>query len=242
MQSNLTNSDIRRELASKLVRGEFVTDKSGVKTIEVIGRTFIANEDRLFGVPNQDYIARELAWYESQSLNVNDIPEPVPAIWKAVATPDGRINSNYGWMIYSSSNGYQYKNVLEILKKDRLSRRAEMIYTRPTMHTSYNAGGMSDFVCTEAVQYLIRNDKLNAIVKMRSNDAWAGYRNDYAWQMHVLKKLASDLGDIEIGNMYWSAGSLHVYSKQFYLVDHFAKTGETSISKEDYDKLYLSSY
>ena len=67
----------------------------GVKLLELIGVQFIADENRIFGTPNDDYIQRELEWYQSQSLNVNDIPGNTPQIWKQVASPDGIINSNY---------------------------------------------------------------------------------------------------------------------------------------------------
>ena len=51
----------------------------------------------------------------------------------------------------------------------------------------------NDFICTNAVSYYIRNSKLETVVQMRSNDAWAGYRNDYAWQLHVRDKLLQEL-------------------------------------------------
>ena len=109
-----------------------------------------------------------------------------------------------------------------------------MIYTNPKMHTQFKRKGMTDFVCTNTVQYVIRKNKLSAIVQMRSNDAWAGYRNDYAWQKYVLNKLAKDLNCKE-GNIHWNAGSLHVYENQFYLLDHYLKTGEHEITKKQYN-------
>jgi len=36
--------DIRQYFRDALARGEFVTDKTGVKTLELIGASFIANE------------------------------------------------------------------------------------------------------------------------------------------------------------------------------------------------------
>jgi thymidylate synthase len=225
-----TNADIRQEFVDLYQAEKFVIDKTGVKVVEIINASFCVNEDRIFGEPNQDYIARELAWYESQSLNVNDIPPPVPVIWKKCATPEGFINSNYGWMIYSKENGSQYDNVLKTLLKDPFSRRAEMIYTRPSMHVDYNAGGRSDFVCTEAVQYLIRDNKLHSIVKMRSGDAIFGFLNDYSYQLHVSKKLLADLSaagsSYELGPVHWNTGSFHIYERHFFLIEHFIKTGE----------------
>ena len=217
-------SNIRNIFKEKLKMEDFVIDKTGVKTIEIINAAFFANEPSIFGTVNQDYVQRELEWYKSMSLNVNDIPGGPPEIWKMVANPNGYINSNYGWCIYSQQNGNQYENVLNELIKNPLSRRATMIYNRPTMHDDYNKGGMSDFMCTNAVQYLIRNNKLNALVYMRSNDAVFGYKNDYAWQKHVLEELVIDLrnewlDDIQIGDIYWNVASLHVYERHFKFVD-----------------------
>ena len=209
--------DIRIALYNKLIKKEFVTDKTGVKTVEVMNAAFIANEPAIFGTLNHDYIERELQWYKSISRNVNDIPGGPPEIWKRVATPDGYINSNYGWCIWSDENYNQYTNVLDELKSNPDSRRATMIYTRPTMHTDYKLNGMSDFMCTNTVQYLVRDGKLHSLVYMRSNDAIFGYKNDYAWQKHVLDELAKELS-LPAGDIYWNVASLHVYERHFDLI------------------------
>jgi thymidylate synthase len=235
--------DVRSWLAGSLVLQEFVTDKSGVRTVEMIGSSFvIGKEDEpfIFGEVNLDYAQRELQWYESQSLYVKDIPGKVPAIWEQVASREGKINSNYGFLIWSYDNYHQYANVLEELRKNPNSRRAVMIYTRPSMHYDYSRDGMSDFICTNTVQYLVRDGELNAIVNMRSNDAVFGFRNDYHWQRHVLEKLAADLS-IEPGSVVWQCGSLHVYERHFYLLDHYNRTGEPTITKERYRERYQDS-
>ncbi len=211
-------ADVREWFHDLKRREKFVQDKSGVQMIEVVGATFEADEETIFGPVNHDYVERELQWYKSQSRNVNDIPGGPPAIWKQVATPSGEINSNYGFLVWSEENGQQYDNVLKELRKQETSRRACMIYTRPSIWKEFNRDGMSDFICTNAVQFLIRDGKLNAVVQMRSNDVVFGYRNDFAWQKHVLHSLARDLS-IEPGTVIWHAGSLHVYSRHFNLID-----------------------
>jgi len=210
-------ADVRSILKHKLDTEEFVIDKTGVKMIEIINANFVADEPSIFGTVNENYVNRELEWYRSMSLNVNDIPGGPPTIWKQVADENGKINSNYGWCVWSLENGNQYHRVLTELMTSPYSRRAVMIYTRPSMWKDYNHLGRSDFMCTNAVQYLIRDGKLNAVVQMRSNDAVFGYKNDYAWQRYVLESLARDL-EIECGNIYWNAGSLHVYERHFKLV------------------------
>jgi thymidylate synthase len=213
-------SNIRNIFKEKLSMGDFVTDKTGVKTIEIINASFFANQPAIFGTVNDDYVKRELDWYKSMSLNVADIPGGPPEIWKQVASKHGYINSNYGWCIYSKENGDQFQNVVDELTKNPGSRRATMIYNRPTMHQDYNKDGMSDFMCTNAVQYLIRDNKVHALVYMRSNDAVFGYKNDYAWQKHVLQELVSELGWAnQVGDIYWNVASLHVYERHFKFVD-----------------------
>ena len=215
--------DVRSEFRHRLENEKFVTDKGGQKTIEIINASFVADENSIFGVVNEDYVKRELEWYRSLSLSVNDIPGGAPAIWKQVADKYGRINSNYGWCIYSADNGHQFTKVVNELLESPLSRRATMIYIRPTMHEDYKRDGMSDFMCTYSTQYYIRNGKLHASVFMRSNDAVYGYKNDYAWQHYVHKEVLQAINGragtvYDLGELYWNAGSLHVYSRHFDLI------------------------
>jgi thymidylate synthase len=206
---------IREHFIEELKYGRFVTDKTGVKTIEMIGATFEANHPTIFGDVNDDYIQRELDWYKSMSLYVDDIPGITPAIWKKVADRGGKINSNYGWAIYHKDNYLQYANVLNELQFSPNSRRAVMIYTRPTMWNDYNRDGMSDFMCTNTVQYMIRDEQLIVIVQMRSNDVVFGYRNDYAWQKYVAFHMTKDLKLTKQPKIIWHVGSLHVYERHF---------------------------
>jgi thymidylate synthase len=211
-------SDIRAKLIQKYKDQDFVIDKTGVKTIEVIGESFVADEDWIIRKPNYEYIERELEWYESQSLYVEDIPGETPAIWKQVSSKHGRINSNYGYLIWSSENGNQYENVFNELLTNPNSRRAVMIYNRPSMHDDYSRDGMSDFICTYANTFMIRDRKLISHYLMRSNDAVFGYDNDIHWAMHVQKRLAEDL-NVECGEIIWTATNLHVYERHFKFIE-----------------------
>lgn len=229
-------NSIREQFADLFHNKDFVVDKSGVKTLELIGVSFKADEPSIFGKVNEDYVLRELEWYLLQSLKVDDIPGGAPEIWKQVADKNGKINSNYGYLIYSYDNYSQYANVFEELRKNPNSRRAVMIYTRPSMHYDYYKDGMSDFICTNAVNYFIRNGKIHAVVQMRSNDAIFGFKNDLYWQKYVLNALAHDL-KVEAGDIVWNAASLHIYERHFYLVDGYVRTGIADISKSYYDEL-----
>ena len=218
-----TTADIRGLFVDKYDNQDFVTDRTGVKTIEVIGESFLVDDDWIIRKPNYDYVRRELEWYHSKSLYVNDIPGEVPKIWKQVADRDGKINSNYGYLIWSDENFNQYKNVLRELERNPNSRRAAMIYNRPSMHYDYDANGMNDFVCTFANTFFIRDGKLVSHYMMRSNCAVHGFCNDAQWALHVQSLLAKDL-NVEIGDLIWTASSLHVYEYHFIHIENLKRS------------------
>mgnify|MGYP001383444471 FL=1 len=214
-------SDIRQFFIDELNDGAFTKDRSGQKTIELIGASFLADEPAIFGEVNQDYVDNELRWYESESTNIYDIyddpnKEP-PQAWQYSANTHGEINSNYGYLIWNNKFHCQYERALEELEENPDSRRAIMIYNRPDIWMEYNNNGKNDFICTNAVTYYIRNDELQAVVQMRSNDVVFGYKNDFAWQQYVLNSLANDLG-IQPGFITWQVQNLHVYERHFHLV------------------------
>lgn len=215
--------DIRTMFKDAYRAQQFTTDRTGVKTIEIIGATFLADEDYIVREPNYDYIVRELEWYESTSRNVNDIPGVVPAIWQSIATKDGMINSNYGWCIWSDENFNQYENVLKELRANPDSRRATMIYNRPSMHQDYNRDGMNDFMCSFANSFFIRDGKLISHFIMRSTDAVFGFNNDVAWAMYVQKKLARDL-EVLPSDLIWTSANIHVYERHFGALEKMIET------------------
>lgn len=232
--------DVRAEFIRLFRRQEFVVDKTGCRMLEIAPADFDANENHIFGKVNEDYVNREIEWYLSMSLSVHDIPGGTPKEWLKTADRNGVINSNYGWMVYHDANFGQYDRVLQELRDNPSSRRTTMIYMRPSMWVDYNANGRSDFCCTWGHTFHVRNGRLNTIVNMRSNDGWAGYRNDRAWARYVQVKLAEDL-KVSPGKVFWHADSLHFYEHQFYLIDHYERTGQTSILRNEYRQLYPGS-
>lgn len=222
--------DIREFFIGELQDEAFTIDKTGQKTIELMPASFIADEPSIFGEPSQEYIDKEIEWYESMSTNINDIygdERDAPAAWKYAANRHGEINSNYGTLIFSEKYNNQFENVVNELIANPDGRRATMVYNRPSIWSEYNDNGKSDFICTNAVTYYIRNDELQAVVQMRSNDVVFGYKNDYAWQRHVMQRICDIMNhhrdrmfdeDIVPGFMHWQVQNLHVYERHFHLV------------------------
>lgn len=219
----VTTEDIRNELKHLYKEGSFREGKYG-KTVEIQNAHFLADEDWIIREPNYDYAKREIEWYESQSLYVKDIPGEVPKIWQACADRDGKINSNYGFCIFSDENCNQFDHCVKRLLDDHYTREACMIYTRPSMQIDCNANGMHDFMCTYSTQVFLNEIddnkyKLDYTVFMRSNDAVFGYTSDILWHRHVQSKMVDELKrydrDVVAGDIIWDAASLHVYERHF---------------------------
>lgn len=164
----------------------------------------------------EEYINKEFEWYMSQSLDAKWIGQHAK-IWLQCCDENSKINSNYGFLMFSAQNGYQFKNVVNELIKDYHSRRAVAYYTNPFIH--YIGG--KDHICTLAVQYLLRNDKVDAVVYMRSNDIIYGLIGaDLYWQNDCLELVCNALTlhyerQIYPGDIHWLPGSLHIYERHW---------------------------
>ena len=220
--------DIREYFIEELKAERFTTDKTGAKTIEMLGASFIADEPAIFGTPVKSYIDAELAWYESGSTNIMDIhglEKDPPAAWQYASNENGEINSNYGHLVFSPKYFQQYDSALFELIENPDSRRAQMVYNRPSIWVEYNENGKSDFICTNAQTVYIRDGKLHMVSQMRSNDVVFGYKNDYAWAQYLMDRFVADYNSetnnarpIVKGDLTWQVMNLHVYARHFDLV------------------------
>ena len=177
----------------------------------------------------QGYVDAELEWYRSMDLNIKGHPkiEDNP-IWQGCATPSGRVNSNYGWCVFSQENYDQYKKAVDSLLSDIWTRQSCCIYVRPQIQYDHNDGvnAKHDFICTFCTHHFIRENKLEYIVYMRSNDIEFGLPYDLAWHQYVYKNMYNDLivaGEysdrpeykhLGIGSIHWHATSLHKYERE----------------------------
>ena len=211
-----------QEIKHEFINLKYIDCKSEDGNYEILNASFVADEQTIFGKLDSNYIKRELEWYMSKSRYIKDMKGKIPKIWKDIADKNGMINSNYGWCIFSEENYFQFQNAIIELINNKFSCRGSMIYIRPTMHNDAKRNGMNDFMCTYAVQLMIRNNKLHYFVYMRSNDAILGYKNDRFWHDSVLNTCLDQLEkvypDLQKGNIYWNCASIHIYPRHFNLI------------------------
>lgn len=209
-------------------------------TKELIHQVFVADKNYIVRKPKEPYQSNELHWFISQSRNVEDLKSFagfIPKIWEDISEVNGTVNSNYGWCCLSKENGNQFWNAMKHLELDRNSRRAIMIYNRPTMHEDWiaNRGNNNlrwqykeseeykklrgDFMCCQNNHFIIRGNKLVMTVHMRSLDAVFGYNADYIWFDFIFDKavqyLKKTYPELERGDMIIYADSVHVYERHY---------------------------
>ena len=187
--------------------------------------------DKNFQTPKK-YVKAELDWYKSMDLSIigHEGIESNPT-WQSCCTKDEKkeINSNYGWCVFSEENGSQYDNCLEVLKKDKTTRNAIIMYNRPEIYKDYKRDGMHDMICTFMSHFFIRNNKLYMIHNMRSNDVRYGFIcSDLAWNCFVYQNMYEDLKstypDLEVGTIIWTSDSMHLYSRHFEDLKNFVES------------------
>lgn len=228
---SLINTSTYKMLLKKLLDNkiEAVKSKTGSEVIaELIGECTTFEPCGHIDGTNEDYVTHELDWYLSQDLCIKHHKGiENNKVWKACATVDGMVNSNYGWCIFSPENKFQFSKAVTELLSNKDTRQAILIYSRPNIHNEKNDGihAKYDMICTIYTMFFIRNDTLYMTVHMRSNDVWYGLRNDLAWQQWVYEEMYTTLSSVYKnllrGNIKWFADSLHLYARNLADVEKY---------------------
>lgn len=166
-----------------------------------------------------DYIKKEFLWYLKGDRYDLSITEQA-SMWKTLINKDGGINSNYGQYIFFPVKGpNQFQKVVDLLSADKDSRRASIVI----LNKDHVLSDTNDLPCTYAMNFRIRDNRLNMSVRMRSQDMIFGMGNDaptfsftHEMVFVLLKKVYPDL---ELGNYYHSVDSAHVYERHFEMME-----------------------
>lgn len=157
------------------------------------------------------YLAAEWLWYLSGDRSLESISK-YSGFWKKIANPDGTVNSNYG--AYMFING-EWDKVKNAIINDNDTRQAVL-----QIPITQNIGS-KDTPCTSSIQFILRDDRLNMTVYMRSNDIWKGFAYDVhcfaMMQMKMLREINEAVGrkKFKLGWYRHVVGSLHVYEPEF---------------------------
>lgn len=203
-------------------RGLKIREKVDYKfTVELPTDESIITSDSERNKVIQAYTDKEKALYASGSNKVEDF-EKASAFWRKLANPDGTINSAYGfllWNNYSCVSKFSEQAMTpwewakESLVADKDTRQAVMHFALG----EHKWLGNKDQVCTLTGNWLIRDNKLNLTIVMRSNDVVKGLTYDLPWFCSLMDKMLAELKptypDLEKGRYTHFVHSIHCYEK-----------------------------
>lgn len=135
------------------------------------------------------------------------------------------INSAYGYHIAE-----YLPHIVRRLKHDLNNRQASLnIYS-----TKYGLMETKDVPCTLNLHFLVRDNKLNLTVYMRSNDLFWGFQYDVFMFTSLQEIVANELG-LELGYYTHCPTSLHVYEYHWDMLEQMDKSNTIYVKPISYN-------
>ncbi|WP_412476763.1 thymidylate synthase [Flavobacterium sp. TBRC 19031] len=148
----------------------------------------------------------EFLWYLSKSNDLEFIMYYI--IRYKNYSDDGKIvYGGYGPRLFNMRGKHnQINRVIELLKEKSTTRQAVIqLFDAEDLLEKHK-----DIPCTCSLQFILRDNKLNMIVFMRSNDAYWGLPHDIFCFTMIQEIVARSL-NVELGIYKHSVASLHLY-------------------------------
>lgn len=148
----------------------------------------------------------EFLWYLSKSNDLDFIMYYI--VRYKNYSDDGKIvYGGYGPRLFNMRGKHnQINQVIELLKEKSTTRQAVIqLFDAEDLVKKHK-----DIPCTCNLQFILRNNKLNMIVFMRSNDAYLGLPHDIFCFTMIQEIVARSL-NVELGIYKHAVGSLHLY-------------------------------
>ncbi|MED4051020.1 thymidylate synthase [Priestia megaterium] len=122
-------------------------------------------------------------------------------VWRAAYGP--RLRDWYGVD--------QFKEVARLINDDPNTKRAAMIIYDPAKDYI----DTKDVPCNNWLHFMARDGKLNLNVTVRANDAIWGFGGINTFEWSVLHEMMAFWTNMEIGQLSWFTGTMHVYSRHY---------------------------
>lgn len=223
--------DLIKEVhTSILSKGVRVTASKG-DTLEILGVSLVLTNPikRISRTESRSKIISclgEFLWYLTGDNTLSFISHYIP-LYKKFAEDNGRVHGGYGPRLFNMHSMYnQLDNIVNQLRQKKSSRRA-LIQLFDASDLSVREGQTreyKDIPCTISLQFLIRDDKLNLFVNMRSNDAFKGLTHDiFAFTM--IQEFMAKVLKCDLGHYYHYVSSMHLYDSDLEKVAALQREG-----------------
>lgn len=205
----------------------------GTKELNNYSFTLTNLDNNVINVRNisKSYICGELLWYALGRKDVAFINK-FAGLWGRISDDGETSYSAYGDIVFNRHGFNQVEKIIQLLCDDPESRRAVINFNVP----NENVIKTKDEICTIALQFLIRDGKLNCTGIMRSNDVWYGLPYDVIFFTELTKYIARRV-NVEVGTYTHHVISLHAYERNYDDIFTTVVANPKSIIKVDFEKL-----
>lgn len=212
----LNVNDALPELAGHVLRGDEVGTRTGNRALERLHEQVTLNEpwmrypllpQRRASLPAQ---IAETMWVLAGRNDVEWLSHYLPRAPEF--SDDGKTwRGGYGPRIRGLHGVDQLEHVVDVLRKDPLSRRAVIqIYD-----AEVDSQSGKDIPCNDFITFQSRLGVLNMHVFVRSNDLVWGWSGINAFEWSVLQEIVAAILGIGVGRLTFSISSLHVYDRHW---------------------------
>lgn len=213
--------DIYLTMCKDLLKAPKVGNTRELNNVKLVLKDINKNIVSVRGL-SPSYLAGELLWYFNGDNSLEFISN-FSKFWTHISDDGETCNSAYGYLMQVKHGFNQVEKVIEILEADPLSRRAKININTPNSHVKETL----DEPCTMSLHFMIRKNKLDCTVVMRSNDVWFGFPYDVAFFTTLQKYIARRLG-VGYGWYTHFAVSFHMYDRD---AEKIAAIVENPVSK-----------
>ena len=130
------------------------------------------------------------------------------------------------------------RNIIDKLDSDKDTRQAVL-----TIYCNDNSVKTKDTPCTLNLHFMIRDDNVNMITYMRSNDIIWGTPYDI-FMFTTLQQVIANTFGIDVGWYRHICSSLHVYEQHFEMLDHMKNSQPIAVDDlcDDYDEFNKAAF
>lgn len=160
----------------------------------------------------------ELCWYLAGTNELNFIRYYIREYNKSAN--GGVVVGGYGPRLFDWRGVNQLAKITEVLKRKRSSRQAIIqLFDASDLAEEHNS-----IPCTCTLQFMIRNDRLQLLTSMRSNDVFWGLPHD-VFAFTMLQEIVARSLSVELGTYKHFVGSFHLYDEQIDEAKQFLHEG-----------------
>ncbi|MNO76572.1 Thymidylate synthase [compost metagenome] len=201
-------------------------DRTGTGTRSVFGRQLRFDLQEGFPMLTTKRIhvksfVIELLWFISGNTNTKFLTDNGVTIWDEWSDENGDLGPIYGkqwrrWM--SPAKIGDWEGIIEV---DQLVEVIEAIKESPESRrllvSAWNPGEMDSMKlppCHFSYQFYVEGGKLSCMFNMRSTDVFLGLPFNIA-SYALLTHMVAQQCDLEVGELIWSGGDVHIYHNHF---------------------------